>query len=362
MVSSEKILDHFNDGKFYLGIDPTAHSIHIGHLIPISLCIDLLQRGMSGIILVGGFTGQIGDPTDKNETRKVLESQVIKNNSSGILNDLKRIFKPYENKIIFVNNIDWLSSMNMSEYLSLARYISVNKKVNLDTFKRRLDNNQHLSLSEFMYSDLQMIDFLHLYKNYKCNIQVGGQDQWGNISFGVHYVKQITGDENIFGICTPLLLDNGKKVSKSDGKPAFLSSPFDLYQFLYRLSDNAMYEMCALFQVEENREILINKIFSIVYPDESQDILKNTVEKSNLIFKSNINSCPDELIQYLESDKLSKILYKCNLVKSISDAKRQISQGAVYVDNIKEMEDILFNNGKFKLSVGSKKHAFIEIV
>ena len=163
IVSDDKFYEMSSVGKFYLGIDPTGR-IHIGHLISIKLCLDLLEKGFDGILLIGGFTGKIGDPTDKLEARKKLTNTIAQSFSTLIYEDLYRIFENYRDRIIFVNNKDWLDTMTFSEYLNISYNISVNRKLNLETFSNRLSKNLPLSVAEFTYPDVQMIDFLHLCK------------------------------------------------------------------------------------------------------------------------------------------------------------------------------------------------------
>ena len=149
---------------------------------------------------------------------KKLKKNIIKDNTQLLLQDFKSVFQKYKQQVIFVNNKDWLNNMSLSDYLSLAYYFSVNNKLKFSTFKNRIEQSLNLSMTEFIYQDLQLIDFLHLYREYNCTVQVGGGDQWGNISFGVKNVNKITAKDHFYGICTPLITDNQQdKIGKKPG-------------------------------------------------------------------------------------------------------------------------------------------------
>lgn len=347
---------------FYCGIDPTGPGIHIGHLIPLKLAIELIKINCKPIIIIGGFTGMVGDPTDKTQQRQKLDQNTINENIKYIKQDLERIFQPY-GSITIVNNYDWLSKITFLEYLDMGYYISVNKKLGMDTFKRRINTNTHLSMSEFSYSDLQMMDFLHLYNNYGCNTQLGGGDQWGNIAFGIDCLKKITKDQNIFGICTPLLTNNGKKVSKSEGKPPYLKNPEFIYDFVINLPDTTCFEMQSLFIPENSEQNPIQlkqdliKYFINLYHNEGT--YEQIYEKNQQKFYTNLENIKE--FHQLESDKIINIISKLSN-RSITQLKQNLSENAIKINNEVINENTKLLQGQYKISIGKKEHIFIEIV
>lgn len=347
--------------KFYLGIDPTAPGVHLGHLISIKLGIELLKHGCEAIILIGGFTGKIGDPTDKNEARKKLEDDAAEDFSQGILSDLKEIFRNY--KVNFVNNKTWLDKMTMSEYLNISYNISIARKINLETFHKRITNNLPLTGAEFMYPDIQMIDFLELNRLYGCNIQIGGADQWGNISYGVHYVKKITKQENIFGLCTPLLTVDGVKVSKTDLNPPFVNNPFNLYQFIFKLPFEAIGKLRDFFCENENisdssesRHMVIKSIFKVAYRDFEEKFQK-VKEQSEQMFYAELSDIDDMLFHQTQMNDLLEILSNMDDI-SKSEIKRKMKEGALLINNNKAFENLQLDKGKYRVKIGKKVYLF----
>lgn len=369
-ISDENFLNE-KSGKFYLGIDPTGAGLHIGHLIPIKLALTLLERGFDGVILIGGFTGQIGDPTDKNEARKKLEAEDTQKFTQGILGDIYRIFSPYKNQIVYRNNKDWLDSMSLSSYLSLAYNISIVRKLHLDTFDKRIKQNLSLSAAEFLYPDIQMIDFLHLCTQENCNIQIGGADQWGNISYGVHYVKKITRREDIFGLCTPLLTSNNKKISKSEGNPALASDPAALYQFCIRSNEDVFIQMCNLFDPsiltrdsdhQSRRKSLVREVLRLCYPVDSDRIFTKIDAEAEAIFFQDIEQIPENLLFCTAVNDILTVIHSINSSISKSEIKRKISENAVTVNGVKISENQTLSQGKYKIKIGAKMVFCIKII
>lgn len=348
----------------YLGIDPTGPGIHIGHLIPLILGLKMLKEGHELILLIGGFTGGVGDPTDKNQQRQKLDNEYIEENSKHIEEDLKNLFKDYKDKIKVVNNAHWLGKMALTEYLQIGYSISVNRKLHMDTFKRRIETHSHLSMCEFAYSDLQMIDFLHLYREYNCNTQIGGGDQWGNIAFGIDCVKKITGDNNIFGICVPLLTSGGKKVSKSEGKPPYIRDPQLVYDFILNIPDETAVELfelliehkCKPSDPRELKHELIKHIIFLYHHDEN--LYSKIHEENQKRFYASTEE-QEEFLPY-KTDKLLNILNNITEL-SLSDLKRNLKGNAIRVNDQVQEESIMLSPGKYKISLGKKQHFFVEI-
>lgn len=362
LLATHNLPENLEKITFYLGVDPTGPGIHVGHLIPIFLGMQLMKLGHNGVFLVGGFTGNIGDPTDKAQQRQKLEESFTENNVHIITKDLNTLLRKFNNYKI-VNNKDWLSNMSFQSYIEKAYYISVNRKLHMDTFQKRIESSSHLSMAEFCYSDLQMLDFLHLYENFGCNTQIGGQDQWGNIAFGIDCVRKITKDQNIFGICTPLLCNNGEKISKSVGKTPYINDPQSIYDFILNLPDNTAKDLGELLDVlwtEDpiaSKHKLIKFIIGLYSDDENSYINIHNINKRK--FSGSLEDQEDFIS--VKSDKLLVILK--NLCEdSMSELKRKLQSSAIKINNnIIESNDILLAN-KYKISLGKKQHFFIEVI
>lgn len=357
--------EKFKGSTFYLGIDPTGPGIHIGHLIPIKLAMNLMKAGHKAILVVGGFTGAVGDPTEKTTQRQKLDQAYIDENISYIEQDLIKLFKPYC-RFKILNNKDWLSELKFSEYLEIAYHISVNRKIKMDTFKKRIETESHLSMAEFSYSDLQMMDFLYLYRNFNCTAQIGGGDQWGNIAFGIDCVKKITKNEEIFGICTPLLTSAGKKVSKSEGKAPYLRDPYLVYDFIRNLPDETAYKLWDFVKdddsVQENpielKNFLTKYILDLYHYDEPE-IFERIHQENYLKFHGGTESNVEFSIH---SPKLLVRLLQNFTDISASEFKRKLKEDAIRINNEIVNENILLNEGRYKISLGKKQHFFVEII
>ena len=330
---------------FYLGIDPTSSSLHIGHLIPLKLAMELIDAGWKCIILIGGFTGAIGDPTDKKALRSPIDSQTIKRNISSLKKQLKKIFQ--HRKVLMVNNATWMNRMALKSYLEIGLQISVNQKVSLDTFANRLNNSLPLSMTEFIYSDLQALDFLHLYNKYKCRVQIGGQDQWGNISQGLHMVQKITKEKQIYGITTPLLTNNGVKMGKTEKPMNLFQDPFDIYDYLYR-------------QGPEFRQQL-SKYFSCTTDNLFDTLMQIIGVNQNIIHRIKQHNWRNA---YRTSEtKLSNILFYFKYVGSTTEAKEKIKDGALLIDGVKVQENQSLLRGKtYKVQYSNFMPRYVKIV
>ena len=230
--------------KAYIGFDCTAGSLHVGSLLQI-MCLRLLQKhGHQPIVLIGGGTTRIGDPSGKNKTRKILSESEIEKNIKNIQNILKNYLNSDNEKIkpIFVNNYSWLKNLNYISFLrDIGKHFTINKMLTFDSVKTRLEREQSLSYMEFNYMILQAYDFLELNKKHNCVLQLGGSDQWGNIVNGVELLKRYS-DKIAFGLTTPLItLATGAKMGKTETGAVWLDkqflSPYDYWQF-WRNSDD----------------------------------------------------------------------------------------------------------------------------
>lgn len=265
----EELINHSRI-VFYWGTDATGKSLHIGHLVSINIIRSLQQAGHKPIILIGGGTTLIGDPSGREKSRPILSEKEVQENSDALRKQLSKFiafdesgqFNQSNNKAMMVNNIDWLGDIGlMRDYLrEFAPYFNVNEMISWETWKNRLKNNEGISLMEFVYNTLQGIDFYYLNKNYDCVLQIGGSDQWVNILSGVELLRKKEGTE-VVAASTPLLTDlEGRKMGKTgEGKTAWLDenlfSPYEMYQYLRNRSDNEVEIMLKLLTPLELSEV-----------------------------------------------------------------------------------------------------------
>ena len=235
---------------FYVGFDPTADSLHIGHLLPVMAARRLQQAGHVPIILVGGATGMVGDPSGKSEARKVLSKELVAENAAALKGQLSKFINFEDDNAHFVNNADWLCDMLYIDMLrDIGRHFSVNRMLSMESVKQRMETG--ISFLEFNYMILQAYDFLHLNDKLDCTLQIGGQDQWGNIVSGVELVRRVKGKQ-VLGSTFPLLTDsNGQKFGKTAGGAVWLDKTktpiFDYYQFWRNVEDSEVQKLLFLF-------------------------------------------------------------------------------------------------------------------
>lgn len=247
----------------YCGYDPTADSLHIGHLQQLILLKRYQLQGHHPIALVGGGTGMIGDPRPTTE-RSLLSNEQVQENAASLERQIKRILASDENPVIFENNFNWLGSLNLIDFLrDYGKYFSVNTMIAKDTVAKRLDSG--ISFTEFSYTILQAIDWLELYRRYDCEIQIGGSDQWGNLTSGTDLIRKVEGFETkVFGITSPLITkSDGTKFGKSEGQNIWLdsekTSPYEFYQYVLNVSDADLEDFLkrlSLASVEKINQII----------------------------------------------------------------------------------------------------------
>ena len=384
----DKIL---NDQKIraYIGFDCTAQSLHVGSLLQI-MCLRLLQKhGHQPIVLLGGGTTRIGDPSGKDKTRQILKETTIENNIKNIEKILKN-FLATENKKtspIFVNNYDWLKNLNYISFLrDIGKHFTINKMLSFDSVKLRLEREQSLSYMEFNYMILQAYDFLELNNKHNCLLQIGGSDQWGNIVNGVELIKRHSAKE-VFGLTTPLItLASGAKMGKTESGAVWLDkkllSPYDYWQFWRNVDDRDLLKFLNIFtdipvdeikkrkndDINDLKILLANKATSMLHGEKES---KKSFEQAKKIFSE--NSSDEGLPIYkitknqVENKNLSDLILITKLENSKSEIKRLIKNNGIKINNLKVQEDLAFskiylnNKNFFKLSIGKKKHFKIEI-
>ena len=392
-TNEKGLSDHLNDNKInaYIGFDCTAESLHVGSLLQI-MCLRLLQKhGHRPIVLLGGGTTRVGDPSGKDKTRTMLTEDVIEKNIKNI-EKILRNFLDTNNKTtkpIFVNNYKWLKDLNYISFLrEIGKHFTINKMINFDSVKLRLDRQQSLSYMEFNYMILQAYDFLELNKNDNCVLQIGGSDQWGNIVNGVELIKRHS-NKQVYGLTTPLItLASGVKMGKTESGAVWLDekflSAYDYWQFWRNTDDRDVIKFLKMFtnleineiQNLENKDInkikivLANKTTSILHGKDqalqSEETAKKTFEE---------NSIGENLPSYkINNNLLGKKINVIDLVlltkleTSKSEIRRLIKGKGIKINN-KVIEDkkllikkSLFNEkGVLKLSLGKKKHVKVEI-
>ena len=378
-----------NSIKGYIGFDCTAKSLHVGSLLQI-MCLRLLQKhGHKPIVLLGGGTTRIGDPSGKDKTRKILDEEEIEENIKSIQKILKIFLDTNDKKVspIFVNNYSWLKNLNYISFLrDIGRYFTINKMLSFDSVKLRLEREQSLSYMEFNYMILQAYDFLELNKKENCVLQIGGSDQWGNIVNGVELIKRHSSNE-VYGLTTNLItLASGVKMGKTVSGAIWLDknlfSVFDYWQFWRNTDDRDVLKFLKMFtdlelneiddiskqDINEQKVILANQATSMLHgtneTEEAERIAINSFSEDSTgenlpgikIDKSNIDKNVINLISVIEKN-LSK-----------SEIRRLIKSNGIRIDNqtISDEKFIiskeLINKKKFiKISIGKKKHYKIVI-
>ena len=375
----------------YVGFDCTSESLHVGSLLQI-MCLRLLQKhGHRPIVLLGGGTTRIGDPSGKDKTRKLLSEKEILKNSKNIKKILEKFLNKENKKTkpIFVDNYKWLKNLNYINFLrKIGKHFTINKMLSFESVKTRLEREQSLSYMEFNYMILQAYDFLELNNKEDCLLQIGGSDQWGNIINGVDLIKKHS-DKEAFGLTTPLIiLASGAKMGKTaDGAvwldKKFLSS-YDYWQFWRNTDDRDVKKFLKFFTDIESKEIEnlddqnINQL-KILLANKTTEMLhgKNEALKAEKIAKeafSNNSSGLNLPSIGLSKTKLNKNMNIIDLVvlakfeKSKSEVRRLIKGKAVKINNqIVEDEKFqitgkIFNDNYLKLSIGKKRHVRIRLI
>ena len=379
----------------YLGFDLTAKSLHAGSLVQLMILRLLQKHGHKPIILLGGGTTKIGDPSGKDKERDILDESVIDQNKAS----LRKIFEKFvkfgdeESDAIMIDNDEWLNKINYLEFLrEYGAHFSINKMLTFESVKLRLDRQQPLSFLEFNYMILQAYDFVVLNSRYNCILQVGGSDQWGNIINGIELNRRI-GQGQVYGLTSPLLTtSSGKKMGKSESGAIWLNedmlSPYDYWQFWRNTDDQDVSKFLRMFtdlpkseyerlgklkgrNINEAKVVLANEATALCHgrknAREAQETARQTFDMSDNIASGLPTHSFSE--SQLTDMPLYKLILSCELCASGGEARRLIMQNAVkFNDNIL-LDDPNFmistelfdDNRQFKLSVGKKKHVIIAL-
>ena len=393
-TNSDELEQLMNKNKIraYIGFDCTAPSLHVGSLLQI-MCLRLLQKyGHQPIVLLGGGTTRIGDPSGKEETRKILSEKEIEQNIKNIEKVFKIFLKTKNSKIkpIFINNYKWLGKLNYIKFLrEIGKHFTINKMLSFDSVKLRLEREQSLSYMEFNYMILQAYDFLELNKTKNCLMQIGGSDQWGNIVNGVELIKRHS-SKQVFGLTTPLItLSSGSKMGKTEKGAIWLDkkllSSYDYWQFWRNTDDRDVLRFLKMFtdlnlqKIEEIKNKNINQL-KVILANEATAMLhgkaatqkaeqtaKNTFEKKSIGEDlPSINLKKEEVINGIN---IVDLVITSNLLNSKSEVRRMIKNKGIKVNNIPVENDqfnVSLNNFEkenfLKLSHGKKKHVIFRII
>ena len=374
----------------YIGFDCTAESLHVGSLLQI-MCLRLLQKhGHRPIVLLGGGTTRIGDPSGKDKTRTILSEKTIEKNIENIEKILKNFLdiKDPKTKPIFVNNYSWLKSLNYISFLrDIGKHFTINKMLSFDSVRTRLEREQSLSYMEFNYMILQAYDFLELNKKENCVLQMGGSDQWGNIVNGVDLIKRHS-NKHAYGLTTPLItLASGAKMGKTESGAVWLDkkflSPYDYWQFWRNIDDRDVLKFIKIFtditideikklkskNINELKILLANKATEMLHGEKEA---KNSEETAKQTFAENSmgENLPTVSIEKkkLESEvTIIDLIILSKLETSKSEIRRLIKGNGIKINNqiISDEKLIitkdLFQDNLIKLSLGKKRHIKVEL-
>jgi tyrosyl-tRNA synthetase len=379
--------------SFYIGFDPTATSFHVGNLVPIMAMIHGQRLGHRPIFVIGGGTGLVGDPSGKDKARPLMNLSRIKRNAGALKKQAASIIDFTKGRALFMNNADWLTKLNYIEFLrDFGVHFSVNRMLATESIKNRL--RKGLSFLEFNYQLLQAYDYWHLFKTDNCLLQMGGSDQWGNIVAGVELIRRLE-RKSAYGITFPLVKTaSGRKMGKTEEGAVWLdpqkTSPFDYYQFWINTDDRDVVRFLYLFTflptekikeyarlkgpgIRKAKEILAFEATKIIHGEKAAEKARNA---SYSLFgedkeqKESTNLIPTTLLREEELKKgilISKLFVITKLSKSISEARRLITQGGGYL-NEKRLSDpnLLiktdnFNSGGIILRAGKKNYRRIKV-
>lgn len=373
---------------FYWGTDPTADSLHIGHYSSLVTAKRLAKYGHHPILLCGGATGRIGDPRPTAE-REIISNETVSKNIIAIKNQIDKLFN---GQAEIVDNYTWTKDYTYLDFLrDIGKYINVNYMLNKDIISRRLETG--ITYAEFSYTLLQGYDFLHLYKEKNCIMQVEGSDQWGNITTGIELIRKILGKE-AYGFTMPLILDKfGNKFGKSEGNALWLdkekTSPYEIYQYLLNSDDSKVYEYLKVFTFlskEEIEEVMQKQkecpekriaqktlAYEVVKDIHSKEDAEHAIKVSEALFTGNVKELTDKEIEMVfkgmpsiesNEDTIINIMVNNNIASSRREAREFLSNNAITIDGeiISDENHIITNNKKNHIiRRGKKKYYLIKI-
>ncbi len=364
-LSAEKRLKS-GQTTFYVGFDPTSDSLHVGSLMPIMAMMHLQRAGHIPICIIGGGTALIGDPSGKTQMRQMLSEEDIASNGRGILAQLEQYLSFENGSGVFVNNAEWLTKLNYIEFLrDIGKHFRVNEMLRMEAYKARLERNEGLSFIEFNYQLLQAYDFLVLFEKYGCTIQMGGDDQWGNILAGIDLIRKVRQSAS-HGLTFPLLTTaSGQKMGKTETGAVWLdaakTSPYEYYQFWINTDDRDVERFLKFFTflplgniadlcaeggslLRHAKEVLAFEATQITHGYDAAVEARESSERLFASGGSGAANVPSLSLTKSEADllKLTEILVRTGLSSSKSEATKLIKSGGVSVDNVKVTDEKVF--------------------
>ena len=357
VTNEEEIKKMVNEGKavFYIGFDPTADSLHVGHFMALCLMKRLQMAGNKPIALIGGGTGMIGDPSGRSDMRTMMTPEIIQHNCDCFKKQMSRFIDFSEGKAMMVNNAEWLMGLNYIEFLrEVGPHFSVNNMLRAECYKQRMEKG--LSFLEFNYMIMQSYDFYELFKRYGCNMQFGGDDQWSNMLGGTELIRRKLGKDAHAMTITLLLNSEGKKMGKTQSGAVWLdpekTSPFDFYQYWRNVGDSDVLKCLRMLtflpleqidemdqwegsQLNQAKEILAFELTKLVHGEEEA---AKAQEGARALFAAGASTENMPTFELSEEDftdgtiDILSILNKSGLAASRSEARRNVEQGGVSVD------------------------------
>ena len=359
VTDNDEIRELVNNGgaRFYIGFDPTADSLHVGHFMALCLMKRLQMAGNKPVVLIGGGTGYIGDPSGRTDMRSMMTPEMIQHNCDCFKKQMERFIKFGDDAAIMVNNADWLLKLNYIELLrEVGACFSVNNMLRAECYKQRMEKG--LSFLEFNYMIMQAYDFYHLHQHYGCNMQFGGDDQWSNMLAGTELIRKKTGDDAYAMTITLLMNSEGKKMGKTAKGAVWLdsnkTSPFEFYQYWRNVDDADVMKCFRLLtfipieeieeiekwednRINEKKELLAHHLTEMVHGREEAD---KAQASARALFGGGGDSDNMPTTEISDADltdgviDILNLLIKCKFAQSRGEAKRLIQQGGVSVDDV----------------------------
>ncbi|MEP0265275.1 tyrosine--tRNA ligase [Dokdonia sp.] len=394
----------------YVGFDPTADSLHIGNLVPIMLLAHFQRAGHKPVALVGGATGMIGDPSGKSSERNLLDEETLRHNQECVREQLSQFLdftSGAENEAVMVNNYDWMKEISFLDFIrDVGKHITVNYMMAKDSVKNRLsgESADGMSFTEFTYQLVQGYDFLHLYQNHECSLQMGGSDQWGNITPGTELIRRIGGGKGYALTCPLITKSDGTKFGKSEGGNVWLdakrTSPYKFYQYWLNTSDDDAKKYIKIFTFlsqeeiealieehsgQEHRKTLQKRLAKeVTITVHSEDAYTKAEEASNILFSKtaaeDIKKVDEEtFLSIFEGvptaelprtefenglDVIGALAEKTKFLKSNGEARRALKENSVSVNFVKVQEGFMIQesdliNDRFVLVQRGKKNKYL---
>ena len=392
VTDEEEIRELVNSGKavFYIGFDPTADSLHVGHFMALCLMKRLQMAGNKPIALIGGGTAMVGDPSGRTDMRQMMTPETIQHNVDCFKKQMSRFIDFSDDKALLVNNVDWLMDLNYVDVLrDVGAHFSVNRMLTAECYKQRMEKG--LSFLEFNYMIMQSYDFYALYKKYGCNMQFGGDDQWSNMLGGTELIRRKLGKDAYAMTINLLLNSEGKKMGKTQSGAVWLSaektSPYDFYQYWRNVDDSdvikclkmltflSLEEIAELEKLEgaeinKAKEVLAFELTKLVHGEEEATKAQNTARTVFAGGGKDANMPSTDLTkdELGEGIQILDLLVKCGLISSKGEGRRLITQNGISVNDAKvtdiflEIKEDDFTNNELVIKKGKKVHHKVNLV